>query len=62
MPTILFAAVLAIGAFAAFRLFRKEWRRINAELDIMRRGQGPAHLRRDPETGIWSPSQDTRRP
>jgi hypothetical protein len=56
MPPLLPLAALSVygGRWA-----RREWRRINAELDQVRPTTPAEHpvLRRDPETGDWRPSR-----
>lgn len=62
MPPFLVVVIGAIGAAALAKLLSKESRRINAELDEARRGDGtvqqrsgPQTLRRDPATGEYRP-------
>jgi hypothetical protein len=56
-PLIPLAALAALSVYGA-RWARKEWRRINAELDAVRPPEGDREhpvLRRDPATGEWRP-------
>ena len=60
VPPLLKWALAAVGGFAAFRWAMKEIRRVNAELDRVKRepatdaarGALPT-LRRDPASGEW---------
>jgi hypothetical protein len=56
MPRYLPVALVAIAAVFA----RSEWRRVNADLDRVRRGKSVRvipTLRRDETTGEWRPSR-----
>jgi hypothetical protein len=55
MPRYLPVALAAIAAVLA----RREWRRVNADLDRVRRGKPRVipTLRRDEATGEWRPSR-----
>lgn len=56
MPPFFVFVALAAGATLATRAIRREWRRVNRELDQAAPGLYPAStLRRDPATGIWRP-------
>ena len=55
MPPILIGVALATGAIVAVRFVRREWKRVNLELDASRSASGSATLRRDPETNVWRP-------
>jgi hypothetical protein len=65
MPALTFISALTIGAVGAVvlvKLFKKEWRRVNTELDQARpvRVTDPERaslpeLRRDPATGVYRP-------
>lgn len=64
MPPFLIVALGAIGLAAAARLFSRESRRVNAELDAVRREgaakrppEGGPTLRRDPKTGEYRPTE-----
>jgi len=67
MPALTFIAAWTIGAVAAVavvKLLKKEWRRVNAELDRSRpvRVTDPERaalpeLRRDPATGVYRPNR-----
>jgi hypothetical protein len=52
-----FAALAAAGLYSV-TLARREWRRVNAELDRTRGREGPpaGTLRRDGATGEWRPA------
>jgi hypothetical protein len=57
MPFLPLAALAAAAVFGT-RWMRKEWRRINAELDAVRPTEAEQMtLRRDPETGDWRPTR-----
>jgi hypothetical protein len=56
MPPLILGMTLAAGAaLIAARIVRREWRRVNRELDLGRSVPGSSTLRRDPETGDWRP-------
>jgi hypothetical protein len=67
MPALPFIAAWALGAVGAVivvKLFNKEWRRVNAELDQARpvRVTDPERaalpeLQRDPATGVYRPTR-----
>jgi hypothetical protein len=49
-------AVIAVAATLGARLARREWRRVNEELDRLREGgRRIPTLRRDKATGEWRP-------
>lgn len=52
------AAASAV-AFVGFRFLRREWQRINQDLDRVRANEPPPSttLRRDAKTGEWRPSR-----
>lgn len=62
MPPVIVLAIGAFGAAALVKLLARESRRVNAELDAVRRSEEaqaplPGHtLRRDPTTGEYRPS------
>ena len=67
MPVLPFVATCAAGAVAAVvvvRLLKREWQRVNGELDRARparvtdpeRARLP-QLRRDPSTGVYRPDR-----
>lgn len=63
MPPVIVLALGAFGAAALVKLLARESRRVNAELDAMRRDEeevGPPAsrrtLRRDPASGEYRPS------
>ncbi|MGQ4275303.1 hypothetical protein [Terrihabitans sp. B22-R8] len=58
MPPLLPVAALAALTLYGARWARREWRRINAELDEIRPETPDDRpvLRRDPETGDWRPA------
>ena len=53
MPPVVLSIALAASAFAAARFLRREWQRINRELEAVKPSEPT--LRRDPLTGIWRP-------
>lgn len=59
MPPFLVALAVAAGAIAGVRAIRREWGRVNRQLDEQeaareRRPPEPGDtLRRDPERGVW---------
>lgn len=57
MPPVVVAFVTVAGAVLTARYLKKEWDRVNRELDAadLVRVKQPATLRRDPVTGIWHP-------
>ncbi len=63
MPPVIIVALGAVGAAALIKLLAKESRRVNAELDEVRREtaaeSAPPHgtLQRDPATGEYRPRQ-----
>lgn len=64
MPVIVAWTLGTIGAVLAVKLFNREWRRVNAELDRAQpirvtdpeRASAPM-LRRDPVTGEYRPNR-----
>lgn len=62
MPPVIVLAIGAFGAAALVKLLARESRRVNAELDAVRRSEEPEAplsrrtLRRDPSTGEYRPS------
>lgn len=58
MNRVVSFAALAAAALYGVRLARREWRRVNAELDRRRGREIPpaGTLRRDRETGEWRPT------
>lgn len=64
MPPFLVFAAVAAGAVYGAKAIKREWRRINRELDEADRSAVGAEanktlhptLRRDPATGEWRPS------
>jgi hypothetical protein len=60
MPPFLLIAAAAAGAVIGAKALKREWRRINRELDDAERAdaasdQPRATLRHDPDTGEWRP-------
>ena len=60
MPAIVILALSAIGAVVLIKLFSREWRRVNDELDRANPGRvndpdraGVPTLRQDPNTGEY---------
>lgn len=62
MPTLLGAAVIALGGMLLLRVARREWQRVNKNMDEQRstpKSKPEAQtLERDPETGVYRPSDD----
>ncbi|MBB3973511.1 hypothetical protein [Hansschlegelia beijingensis] len=61
MPPFLLIAAAAAGAVFGAKALKREWRRVNRELDrneaaslVAERSERPT-LRRDPATGEWRP-------
>ena len=59
MPPIIAAAVAIAGAALLARTLRREWDRVNRELDAAEAAPAEvrATLRRDPKTGVWRPDR-----
>jgi hypothetical protein len=56
MPPFIFLVAIATGAVVAGRALRREWNRVNRELDGLKTAAAEATtLRRDPMTGVWRP-------
>jgi len=62
MPVVLVWALGAAGAVVLVKLFNREWRRVNTELDQAKPARvndperaGLPTLRRDPSTGEYRP-------
>lgn len=56
MPPLILGMTLAAGAaLIAARIVRREWHRVNRELDMARSAPNSSTLRRDPKTGVWRP-------
>lgn len=62
MPTLLGAALLAVGGLVVMRVARREWKRVNQSMDEQRRAPKQAkdaqRLERDPATGTYRPADD----
>ena len=62
MPTLIGAAVLALGGLVVMRLARREWHRVNRTMDAQRSTpsarQSAQKLEKDPETGAYKPVED----
>ncbi len=62
MPTLIGAAVLALGGLVVMRLARREWHRVNRTMDAQRSTPGARQsaqkLEKDPETGAYKPVED----
>jgi hypothetical protein len=60
LPPVIVWTLAAIGATAISKVLVREWRRVNAELDVRRRAAEPVRreelptLRRDP-SGVYRP-------
>ena len=59
MPRLLPIAAFTAAAVYGVRLARREWRRVNGDLDRLRGREIPpaGTLRRDEVTGEWRPSR-----
>jgi hypothetical protein len=61
MPPVLAWTFWTVGAALVSRFVVKEWRRVNAELDRVKKAavdpecSSVPHLRRDPQTGVYRP-------
>ena len=62
MPPVIVWTVGAIGTAIVTKLIRREWRRVNADLDRVRREpvaeaarEALPKLRRDPASGVYRP-------
>jgi hypothetical protein len=57
MPPLIPFVAAAAGTAILVRFMRREWKRVNAELDraeaAEKRPEGGPTLRRDPSTGDW---------
>ena len=63
MPTLVGAALMALGGFMAMRVIRREWSRVNRTMDEQRatptaQRRQAKKLERDPETGAYRPADD----
>jgi hypothetical protein len=61
IPPLIKLTLGALGAAIAAHWLVREWRRVNAELDRVKRASvaeaaGATKLRRDPATGIYTPA------
>jgi hypothetical protein len=65
LPPALLLAAGVVGAVALVRIIRREYRRVNDELEraraapVAREAERPQHptLRRDPRTGVYRPDR-----
>ena len=57
MPPVILAFATLAGAIVIARYLKKEWQRVNEQLDRAEavRAQKPVTLERDPVTGVWRP-------
>jgi len=57
MPPVVLTVATVAGAILTARYLKKEWQRVNEELDRAEavRVQKPVKLERDPVTGVWRP-------
>jgi hypothetical protein len=57
MPPVVLALATVTGAIVTARFLKKEWQRVNSELDRAEkvRTEKPVTLKRDPVTGVWHP-------
>ncbi|MEM6710719.1 MAG: hypothetical protein AAF590_00365 [Pseudomonadota bacterium] len=64
MPALFGAFALAVGGMLVWRFARREWTRVNKEMDAQRRDGLPGEreasrkLERDPDTGTYRPTDD----
>lgn len=62
MPTLLGAAIIALGGIVLMRVARREWKRVNQNLEAQRsapRGRkGAQRLEKDEATGTYRPADD----
>jgi hypothetical protein len=62
MPTLLAGAAILVGGAIVFRIARREWQRVNANLEAQRSApperESAKRLERDPETGVYRPRED----
>ncbi len=62
MPTLLGAAVIALGGMVLMRVVRREWKRVNENLDSQRSAprerKSAQRLEKDPDTGTYRPAED----
>lgn len=61
MPTLLGAAVIALGGMVLMRVARREWKRVNENLEAQRSAprerKSAQRLEKDPETGVYRPEE-----
>jgi hypothetical protein len=61
MPTLLGAAVIALGGLVLMRVARREWKRVNENLEAQRSAprerKSAQRLEKDPETGVYRPEE-----
>jgi hypothetical protein len=61
MPTLLGAAVIALGGLVLMRVARREWKRVNKNLEAQRSAprerKSAQRLEKDPETGVYRPEE-----
>lgn len=68
LPRLVIWTAGTVGAAVLFRVMRREFQRVNDELDAIRLQPAPAEaqaepherhtLRRDPRTGVYRPNDD----
>ena len=63
MPTLVGAALLALGGLLAMRVVRREWTRVNRTMDEQRatptaQRRQARKLEQDAETGTYRPADD----
>jgi hypothetical protein len=58
MPPVVLAFAAVAGALVTARYLKKEWQRVNSELDRAEAvlAERPVTLKRDPVTGVWRPN------
>jgi hypothetical protein len=59
LPPVIAWTLGAVGAVFVSKLLAREWRRVNAELDVREPATAPMRpqetLRRNPESGVYRP-------
>lgn len=62
MPTLLAGAAIVLGGAVLMRIARREWQRVNRDLEAQRsapsQSEGAQRLEKDPQTGVYRPARD----
>jgi hypothetical protein len=62
MPTLLGAAIIALGGMVLMRVARREWKRVNLNLEAQRSAprerKSAQRLEKDEATGTYRPADD----